>query len=95
MEMAIGAHPTSNLTSKALLLSSRNFEPIKRSSIYGRSWLKRQFLGGALSINTKSKGSSIPLRNSVKCSVSQATETATGIVELVAYDHLPHLFVCF
>ncbi|KAI3471589.1 hypothetical protein Pfo_028239 [Paulownia fortunei] len=75
MEMAIGSHPTSKLTSKALPLSSRSLEPTKGNSIYSSSWLKRQFLGSALSIKTKSRSSRIPLRNSVKCSVSQVTDT--------------------
>lgn len=91
--MAIGARPTSNLTPKALLSSSRNFESVKRSSIYGRSWLKRQFLGGPLSIKTKSKSLNTPLRNSVKCSVSEATEAATGTLFTCAYQSYDHLLV--
>ncbi|PIN16701.1 Elongation factor-type GTP-binding protein [Handroanthus impetiginosus] len=77
MEMAIGSHTTSKLTPKALPLSSRNLEPSRRNSIYSNSWLKRQFHGSALSIESKAKSGRFPLRNSVKCSVSQATEAAT------------------
>ncbi|KAL0404922.1 UNVERIFIED_CONTAM: putative elongation factor TypA-like SVR3, chloroplastic [Sesamum radiatum] len=77
MEMAVGSHPTSKFTPKALVLSSRNVEPTKSNSIYTSSWLKRQFLGSSLSIRTKAKSSRIPLRSSVKCSVSQATDAAT------------------
>ncbi|KAL8489594.1 hypothetical protein ACS0TY_025490 [Phlomoides rotata] len=77
MEMAIGSNPTSKLTLKALPLSSRNFEPIRNNSIHSSSWLRRQFFGGALSIKTKSKISSAHLRNSIKCAVSQATDTST------------------
>ncbi|KAL0359517.1 UNVERIFIED_CONTAM: putative elongation factor TypA-like SVR3, chloroplastic [Sesamum angustifolium] len=77
MEMAVGSHPTSKFTPKTLLFSSRNVEPTKSNSIYTSSWLKRQFLGSSLSIRTKAKNSRIPLRSSVKCSVSQATDAAT------------------
>ncbi|KAL3637254.1 putative elongation factor TypA-like svr3, chloroplastic [Castilleja foliolosa] len=77
MEMAIGSHPTSTLIPKTLLLSSRNHEPTIRNPIYSNSWIKRQFFGNSLSIKTTSKASSAPLRSSVRCSVSQATDTTT------------------
>ncbi|GFP89695.1 GTP-binding protein typa/bipa homolog [Phtheirospermum japonicum] len=77
MEMAIGSHPTSTVTPKTLLLSSRNPEPTTRNPSYCNSWIKRQFLGNSLSIKTNSKVSSTPLHSSVKCSVSQATDTTT------------------
>lgn len=93
--MAIGAHPTSNLTPKALLSPSRSFESVKRSSINGRSWLKRQFHGGPLSIKTESKSLSVSRRSSVKCSVSQATEAAAGTVEIVIMIVCLVLLFCF
>ncbi|KAL6505979.1 putative elongation factor TypA-like svr3, chloroplastic [Orobanche hederae] len=78
MDMAIGSHSTSKLTSKAPLLLSRNIEPTTRNSIYSTSWMRRQFQGNSLSIKTKEgKISRTPLRNSIKCSVSQATDTTT------------------
>ncbi|KAL6530451.1 putative elongation factor TypA-like svr3, chloroplastic [Orobanche minor] len=78
MDMAIGSHSTSKFTSKAPLLSSRNIEPTTRNSIYSTSWMKRQFQGNSLSIKTKEeKISRTPLRTSIKCSVSQATDTTT------------------
>lgn len=84
--MAIGSRPTCRLTPKAVFPSSGNPEPSKRNSIYTCSWQKRQFLGGALSINTRTKTSRTPLRNSVKCSVSQATDTTTGTVDCSSDD---------
>ncbi|KAL6555404.1 putative elongation factor TypA-like svr3, chloroplastic [Orobanche gracilis] len=78
MDMAIGSQSTSKLTSKPLLSSSRNIEPTIRNTIYSTSWMKRQFQGNSLSIKTKEgKISRTPLRNSIKCNVSQATDTTT------------------
>ncbi|KAL1549964.1 putative elongation factor TypA-like svr3, chloroplastic [Salvia divinorum] len=94
MDMAIGARPTSNITPKALPVSSRNFHSVKLSSISGRSWLKRQFLGGPLSIKTNSKTLTTPLRSSVKCSVSEATEAATEKkIQLVRRDDIRNIAI--
>lgn len=88
MDMAIGSNPTSKLTPRALPISSRNFEPIKKDSVHCSSWLRRQFFGGTLSINTKSKISSAHLRNSIKCSVSEVTDTSTGTVYCTDVNHV-------
>ncbi|KAK6124835.1 hypothetical protein DH2020_016689 [Rehmannia glutinosa] len=94
MEMAIGSHPTSKLTPKtALSLSSRNLEPTKANSIYSASWMKRQFLGNSLSIKTKAKNSRIPLRNTVKCSVSQATDTTTEKKQLIRRNDVRNIAI--
>ncbi|KAL3819813.1 hypothetical protein ACJIZ3_005718 [Penstemon smallii] len=78
MDMAITSNPISQITPKVTIFSSRNIEPTKRNSIRNISWLKRQFLGSNLSIKSKSKSSKFtPFRNSVKCSVSEVTDTTT------------------
>ncbi|KAL1555322.1 putative elongation factor TypA-like svr3, chloroplastic, variant 2 [Salvia divinorum] len=91
MDMAIGARPTSKLTPKPILLSSSNFESVKRSSTNGPSWLKRQFLGGPLSIKMDSKILSTPLRNSVKCSVSEAATEKK--IQLVRRDGIRNIAI--
>ncbi|KAG6411480.1 hypothetical protein SASPL_129563 [Salvia splendens] len=93
MDMAIGARPSS----KPILLSSTNFNSVKGSSTNAPSWLKRQFLGCPLSIKTNSKILTSHLRNSVKCSVSEAaTEKKRqlvrreGIRNIAIVAHVDH-----
>ncbi|KAG6414120.1 hypothetical protein SASPL_126838 [Salvia splendens] len=93
MDMAIGVRPTS----RPILLSSTNFNSVKRSSTNAPSWPKRQFFGGPLSIKTNSKILTAPLRNSVKCSVSEAaTEKKLqlvrrdGIRNIAIVAHVDH-----
>ncbi|XP_047941500.1 putative elongation factor TypA-like SVR3, chloroplastic [Salvia hispanica] len=93
MDMAIGARPTS----RPILLSSTNFNSVKRSSTNAPSWLKRQFFGGPLSIKANFKILTTPLRNSVKCSVSEAaTEKKLqlvrreGIRNIAIVAHVDH-----
>ncbi|KAL8041471.1 hypothetical protein ABFX02_10G167200 [Erythranthe guttata] len=95
MEMAIGSHPTCKLTpTKSLLSSSRIIEPSKLNPIYSSSWQKRQFHGRALSIKTKSINSRTPLRNSVKCSVTEATDSTTEIKpQLVRRDGIRNIAI--
>ncbi|KAL7097930.1 hypothetical protein ACP275_10G173800 [Erythranthe tilingii] len=95
MEMAIGSHPTCKLTpTKSLLSSSRIIEPSKLNPIYSSSWQKRQFHGRALSIKTKSINSRTPLRNSVKCSVTEATDTTAEIKpQLVRRDGIRNIAI--
>ncbi|CAA0838758.1 elongation factor family protein [Striga hermonthica] len=77
MDMAIGSHPISRVAPKTLPLSSRSFEPTTRNSICSNSWMKRQFFGNTLSIESKGKILKTPFRSSFKCSVSQATDNTT------------------
>ncbi|GER25882.1 elongation factor family protein [Striga asiatica] len=75
--MAIRSHPISRVAPKTLPLSSRSFEPTTRNSICSNSWMKRQFYGNSLSIKSNGEILKTPFRSSVKCSVSQATDTTT------------------
>ncbi|XP_022842212.1 putative elongation factor TypA-like SVR3, chloroplastic [Olea europaea var. sylvestris] len=81
MEMAIGLHSHTHVLPSTFSISTKNIEAKRRNFVYNFSFsgLKREIFGCNLSLVKKSSfnvNSRIPFRNSVRCSVSPATDTA-------------------
>lgn len=80
MEMAIGLHSHIRVLPSTFSISPKNIGAKKRNFVnnFSFSGLKRETFGCTLSLVKKSSfnvSSRIPFRNSVRCSVSQATDT--------------------
>lgn len=92
MEMAIGSH--SSVTKPAFSLSTKTHLSSRRSFGFSASFFKKPFFGcTSSSFSTKKTISRTPIQKSIKCSVSEATETTAGNNNIYSFLFLNSYFL--